>query len=117
MQRIFSEQICRHYSTLITVNNGQAVFGSEILDKLPAVFQPEKYAAAHSSRFAEQGITPREMEIIEWAAKGLNNKEIANRLFLSEGTIRNQISNILEKLDLRDRTQLVAYYYGGDIGK
>lgn len=44
-------------------------------------------------------------------ADGLNNKEIAAKLFLSEGTIRNYISNMLEKLSLRDRTQLAIYYY------
>ena len=40
-----------------------------------------------------------------------NNKEIAEKLFLSEGTVRNYISVILEKLDLRDRTQLAIFYY------
>jgi DNA-binding NarL/FixJ family response regulator len=44
-------------------------------------------------------------------AEGLNNKEIAARVFLSEGTVRNQLSVILEKLGLRDRTQLAIFYY------
>lgn len=44
-------------------------------------------------------------------AEGFNNKEIAEALFLSEGTVRNYISTVLEKLDLRDRTQLAIYYY------
>ena len=44
-------------------------------------------------------------------AEGLNNKEIAGTLFLSEGTVRNYLSSTLEKLDLRDRTQLAIYYY------
>ena len=43
-------------------------------------------------------------------AEGLSNKELAERLFLSEGTVRNYISNILDKLKLRDRTQLAVYY-------
>jgi DNA-binding NarL/FixJ family response regulator len=51
------------------------------------------------------------MEIIEQVAKGLNNKEIADTLFLSEGTVRNYISTILEKLKLRDRTQLAVFYW------
>lgn len=44
-------------------------------------------------------------------AEGLNNKEIAEKLYLSEGTVRNYVSNMLEKLSLRDRTQLAIYYY------
>ena len=44
-------------------------------------------------------------------AKGLSNKEIASLLYLSEGTVRNYISTILEKLSLRDRTQLAIFYY------
>ena len=44
-------------------------------------------------------------------ANGLSNKEIAQALYLSEGTVRNYISVILEKLQLRDRTQLAIFYY------
>ncbi|MGN0613152.1 MAG: response regulator transcription factor, partial [Porcipelethomonas sp.] len=44
-------------------------------------------------------------------AEGLSNKEIAAELFLSEGTVRNYLSEILEKLQLRDRTQLAVFYY------
>lgn len=56
-------------------------------------------------------LTQKEIEILEQIAKGLSNKEISEKLFLSEGTVRNYISGILEKLDLRDRTQLAIYYY------
>ena len=53
----------------------------------------------------------QEQEIIEQAAMGKSNREIAQSLFLSEGTVRNYISAILEKLSLRDRTQLVVFYF------
>ena len=53
----------------------------------------------------------RENDVMDLLADGLNNKEIAQRLSLSEGTVRNYISSILEKLNLRDRTQLLVYYY------
>ena len=49
--------------------------------------------------------------IVELVAEGLDNKEIAARLYLSEGTVRNHISAILQKLDLKNRTQLVVRYY------
>ena len=56
-------------------------------------------------------LNEREIEIITQVANGLSNKEISETLFLSEGTIRNYISVILEKLNLRDRTQLAIFYY------
>ena len=55
-------------------------------------------------------MTKKELEVMEQVAQGLNNKEIAANLYLSEGTVRNYISTILEKLGLRDRTQLAIYY-------
>lgn len=50
-----------------------------------------------------------EWQVIQQVGFGLSNKEIAAKLFLSEGTVRNYISKILEKLDLRDRTQLAIW--------
>lgn len=56
-------------------------------------------------------ISEKEFEVIELIALGLNNKEISAKLYLSEGTIRNYISNILLKLKLRDRTQIAIFYH------
>ena len=56
-------------------------------------------------------LSEKEFEIIRYVADGMNNREIAAALFLSEGTIRNYLSIILEKLQLRDRTQLAVFYY------
>lgn len=61
--------------------------------------------------YVSKGITDREYQLIQLVAKGLSNKEIADRVFLSEGTVKNYLSSILDKLDLRDRTQLAVYYY------
>lgn len=91
---------------LKAVANGQSVFGSEVIGKLPCFLdKPDKF---DNDAF---GITAKEMELIELVADGLSNKEIAEKLFLSEGTVRNYLSSILEKLDLRDRTQLAVFYY------
>lgn len=57
-------------------------------------------------------LTEREREIIKLVAQGLTNRDIAERLFLSEKTVRNYVSNILSKLDLKNRTQLAAYFGG-----
>jgi DNA-binding CsgD family transcriptional regulator len=89
------------------VYSGQSVFGGEIVNKLPSI----QTADTRAEKFAEKSITEKEFEIVELVANGLSNKEIAEQLFLSEGTVRNYLSNILDKLDLRDRTQLVVYYY------
>ena len=51
------------------------------------------------------------LRIIELIANGYSNKEIASELFLSEGTVRNYLSSILDKLQLRDRTQVAVFYY------
>lgn len=56
-------------------------------------------------------LTRRKNEILVQLANGLSNREIAEGLFISEGTVRNNISVILDKLQLRDRTQLAIYYW------
>lgn len=91
---------------LKSVVNGQSVFGSEVVGKLPGFLN--QTAEFDGSAF---GITAKEMELIELVADGLSNKEIAEKMFLSEGTVRNYLSSILEKLELRDRTQLAVFYY------
>ena len=88
------------------VCNGQSVFGSGITEKLPDMINRKG-----TCDYDKYGITPQEREIIEEVANGLSNKEIADKLFLSEGTVRNYLSNILRKLELRDRTNLAIFYY------
>lgn len=92
---------------LLAVDNGQTVFGDEITGKLPTLL----HQSTPSIDLDKFDITEKEMEIIRQVAEGLNNKEIAEALFLSEGTVRNYLSTILEKLNLRDRTQLAIFYY------
>lgn len=92
---------------LHAVYKGQNVYGNEIITKLPNLLQQTNPAANYST----YGITDKEYEIITKIADGLSNKEISDLLFLSEGTVRNYISLILEKLSLRDRTQIAIFYY------
>jgi DNA-binding NarL/FixJ family response regulator len=54
-------------------------------------------------------LTNREVEISKLISEGMNNKEISKRLFLSEGTVKNHLTRILQKLELRDRTQLAIF--------
>ena len=59
-------------------------------------------------------LTNRETELLVNVAKGLSNKEIAKTMFLSDGTVRNNISALLLKLNLKDRTQLAVYAVKND---
>jgi NarL family two-component system response regulator LiaR len=63
------------------------------------------------SRQPMEGLTPRENDVVELVAQGCSNREIAEQLFISEGTARNILSVVLEKLGLRDRTQLAIRYW------
>jgi len=91
---------------IYAVHNGQTVFGDEIMNKIPELIQQQPH-----NNYADFGLTEKEFDIVRYIADGLNNKEIATETFLGEGTIRNYISTILEKLELRDRTQLACFYY------
>lgn len=91
---------------LNAVCSGQAIFGHEIISKLPNLIQNTA-----SFDYADYDINTRELEIIALVADGLSNREIASQLFLSVGTVRNYLSAILDKLNLRDRTQLAVFYY------
>lgn len=93
-------------TALLAVERGQSVFGGEIVSKLPELMQQKS-----GFNYETEGISPKEWEITTLVAEGLSNKEIANRLYLNEGTVRNYISSVLEKLSLRDRTQLAVFYY------
>ena len=70
-----------------------------------------KQLATPESPALEQ-LTQREQDIIRLVAQGLTNKEVAAQLFLSEGTVRNNIVTIMDKLKVKNRTQLGMVYYG-----
>lgn len=80
--------------------SGASVLDADVLKTLTAPDKP---------KLAE--LTPRETDILELVALGCSNREIAKQLFLSEGTVRNTLSIILDKLELRDRTQLAIHYW------
>lgn len=89
------------------VMQGQRVFGDEIVAKIPDYIE----SGRNAPKAAMPALTDTESRLVYWLAEGLNNKEIAEQMHFSEGTIRNYLSTILEKLNLRDRTQLAIYYY------
>ncbi len=94
------------------VYNGQTVFGDEIMNKIPSLINhTNDNSNCESFDWEAYDISPKELDIILLVAEGLNNKEIASHLCLSEGTVRNYLSGILDKLSLRDRTGLACFYY------
>lgn len=84
------------------VHRGYAQFGPGILQKM-GVAQPEPLKPEIPPGFNE--LTPREREVLVLIGQGANNREIAEALFLSEGTVKNHVTNMLGRLGLRDRTQ------------
>lgn len=88
------------------VHSGNLVFDSKIVSNIQQ--KPNLNKEIHE---IDTDLSQRELDILLLVSDGLNNKEIAAKLFLSEGTVRNYISAMLNKLDLRDRTQLAIYFY------
>jgi len=92
----------RILSAIRVINTGGTVFQKDILEFIRgriSSIKPDK-------NIFEMLLTPRELEIAELIAEGLSNKEIGEKLFLSNGTVRNHISAILEKTGLEHRTQI-----------
>ncbi len=98
-------------SAIHKVNSGSAMINEDIASKV--VRQFSRMAKANLTIQVEkrgiEEIGSNEWRVIQQVGRGLSNKEIAGKLALSEGTVRNYLSNILRKLDLRDRTQLAIW--------
>lgn len=91
---------------------GMNVFGGgvyQVMKKRMEGAKDRPSAAVTTGTAQEPALTPRESDVIRLVAQGYDNREIAKELFLAEGTVRNQVSRLLEKLELKDRTQLAVY--------
>ena len=127
---LIKQEVATIAPALRTVTSGQSVLGGEVLGRVEALVQgrgpsgtarlaPAGVAAVPPAQSAEQAhaaaalelLSEREHAIVEQVAEGLDNKEIAAALYISEGTVRNHISAILQKLQLKNRTQLAIAYY------
>lgn len=95
------------------VYSGNLVFDSKIVSNIKQNPSPNSNKDTNE---IDIDLSQRELDILLLVADGLNNKEIAANLFLSEGTVRNYISSMLDKLDLRDRTQLAIHFYKNKFG-
>jgi DNA-binding NarL/FixJ family response regulator len=92
-----------------TVAAGQALIQPSIARKVVAEFGrlASRPAAAPGAPELESPLTERELEVLHGLAAGLSNREIADKLVITEGTVKNHVSSLLGKLDVRDRTQAV----------
>lgn len=94
-----------------TVFGGNTVMQDVILDKFTQGFRNPQLDSIPKGTF----FTERETDIIKAIAEGLSNKEISSKLYISEGTVKNYITSILNKTDLKHRTQIAIYYLKGEI--
>ncbi|WP_339257615.1 response regulator transcription factor [Paenibacillus sp. FSL R5-0713] len=91
-----------------TVHNGDMLIHPDIARKLTGLLRPSPTSQTHHPIEA-YGLTRMELAVAEAISEGLSNKEIAAKLFLSEGTVKNYVTDILGKLNLRDRTQIAIF--------
>lgn len=84
---------------------GESFLQPNIAAKLVAEFARMDNKGAHNNQDLVEPLSERELEIVALIAGGASNKEIAAHLFITEGTVKNHVTNILGKLDVRDRTQ------------
>lgn len=95
----------RILSAIRTIAAGGTVFGQDILGYIR-----EQVSRKTTGNSVFELMSARETEVVELIAEGLSNKEIAARLFISDGTVRNHISTIMEKAGLEHRTQIAVKY-------
>lgn len=97
------------------VAQGEAHFGAEIARRLLSFFSAPKPVALPSEAFPE--LTAREAEVLELIARGMSNQDIARRLYLSQKTVRNHVSNIFLKLQVADRAQAIVRAREAGLGR
>ena len=96
-----------------SVYYGTGVMDENVLESLAGSAPAAITAGSAAAGFDASDYSPRELEIIRAVAEGLSNKEIAGKLFISEGTVKNYITGILAKEGLSHRTALAVYYLTG----
>ena len=96
---------------LISVYHGTSIIQDIMLDKIKqSLVNPTSQPHIDTELFTE-----RELEIMAYIAKGYSNKEIAEHMFISGGTVANYITTILDKTNLKHRTQIAVYYLTGNV--
>ncbi len=101
-------------SAIRAVAGGDAVLAPRVTRRLLETFSHRLPDAGRPNRDGERraaGLTARELEVLGLVAGGLSNAEIAERLFVTEATVKTHVGRVLAKLELRDRVQIVVFAY------
>ena len=101
----------RILSAIQAVAEGGTVFAPDIISYIRDMIKTPQRAGGEAREDVFAGLTARELEIAALVAEGLSNSQIAERLFLADGTVRNHVSAILEKTGLEHRTQIAVKYF------
>jgi DNA-binding NarL/FixJ family response regulator len=96
-------------SAIRAVHGGQSLISPSMASKLLTEFATMVKKTDDRQQVPTPRLTDREMEVLKLVAKGMNNRDIAKQLFISENTVKNHIRNILEKLQLHSRMEAVVY--------
>ena len=96
-------------SAIRAVHGGQSLISPSMASKLLNEFASMIKRTDDRQQVPTPRLTDREMEVLKLVAKGMNNRDIAKQLFISENTVKNHIRNILEKLQLHSRMEAVVY--------
>lgn len=91
--------------SLRMIYKGNMVLEKDVAKSISNILKEERVRPKLNHDLSE-----RELEILSFIGEGMSNKEISSKLYLTEGTVRNYVTKLLEKLGLRDRTQLAIYY-------
>lgn len=97
---------------VMAIRNAMAGFGTidkSVLNKVVRFIDPGNKVEQVAAQKVEYGLTDKEIQIMRMIVDGMSNKEIADKMFFTEGTIKNTITAILAKLELKDRTQLAVF--------
>ena len=92
--------------TIRAVHRGQSKLSSSIARKVLDEFRRQRPTAEEGGTESDEPLTEREEKILALLAKGKSNRQIADTVFLAEGTVKNYVSRIMEKLNVESRTEL-----------
>jgi DNA-binding NarL/FixJ family response regulator len=88
---------------------GESLISPSMASKLLTEFSTLSKKVEQRQQLSSPSLTPREVEVLRFVAKGMSNREIAEELYISENTVKNHVRNILEKLHLHSRMEAVLY--------